>query len=437
MLLCHNTMKQFSLTFSEASALKDHLMHYFQQFKSCILLDSSAFYQKKNISEKAYHHSYEWIIAAGNTVFHEGKCLEQLEHLLDKNKKWKFVGIAYDIKNEIEKLHSKNENTTQFPNYFLLDPDIVITYNSREEKVAVYPYNFQESIFDLPFIPEIQIKSQEIRITPRISELSYMEKIQSIKTHLQRGDIYEINFCKEYKAEEAEIVPYETFKKLNRISPMPFSAFFKLEDKYVLSASPERFLKKVGNRLISQPMKGTIKRTHHAAEDVLLAEKLRHSIKDQTENVMIVDLVRNDLSRIATRGSVQVDELFEVYEFPNIYQMISTISCEIPTPTSFVEILKATFPMGSMTGAPKIRAMELSEQYEEFTRGWYAGMIGYITPENDFDFSVLIRSIFYNQTLKTLNFAVGGAITNASEAAQEYEECLLKALPIFKLFEKK
>ncbi len=427
--------EHFTINAPEAKALKEKLMHYLHRYKSCILLDSSSFYSNKNLEEKAYHHSYEWIIAAGNSTYSGSEAMAYLSTELDKMEQWKFLGIAYDVKNELENLSSNNPDNGLFSSLFALSPDVVVTYNALENQIAIYRYNFEVSIFDLPDFSIEQKLENEINITPHLSKKEYIDKMNGIQQHLQRGDIYEINFCQIYSAVDAEISPYATFQQLNKISPMPFSAYFKLGHQYVLSASPERFLKKSENRLISQPMKGTIKRTNIATEDAKLAEELRNSKKDQTENVMIVDLVRNDLSRVAVRGSVQVDELFEVYEFPNIYQMISTISCQLKENTTFADIIKATFPMGSMTGAPKIRAMEIAEEYENFKRGWYAGSIGYITPENDFDFSVLIRTIFYNEKIKTLHFSVGGAITISSEAESEYEECLLKAAPLFRLFE--
>lgn len=428
-------MERYQVDSLQAEAIKNNFISFAHRYKSCILLDSSQFYSEKDLEQKKYHHSYDWIIGAGNNVEKSDSAFSLLQKIDAENNAWRFVGLAYDSKNEIEQLYSQNKDITQFPTAFALFPDIVITYRSATQEMIVYKYQFEEDIFALPPSENIESKIAKVQFTPTITKEEYIQKLHEIKYHLLRGDIYEINFCQEFAAENAELNPYQTFKKLNAISPMPFSSFFKLEDKYVLSASPERFIKKEGNRLISQPMKGTLKRSKNKEEDAQLAHQLKNSLKDQTENVMIVDLVRNDLSRLAERGTVNVDELFEVYQFPNIYQMISTISCQINENTTFTDIIKATFPMGSMTGAPKISAMQLSEKLESFKRSWYSGTLGYITPENDFDFSVLIRSVFYNEALKTVNFAVGGAITIASDAEAEYEECMLKALPIFRLFE--
>ena len=215
---------------------------------------------------------------------------------------------------------------------------------------------------------------------------------------------------------------------LNTISPTPFSTFYKLNNQYLLCASPERFVKKDGDKIISQPIKGTAKRDlTNKTRDEQLKQQLINSQKEKSENVMIVDLVRNDLSKIAARNSVQVDELFGIYSFPQVHQMISTVSATIKDEIDFADMLKASFPMGSMTGAPKYRVMQLIEEYEQTKRGIYSGSFGYITPQNDFDFNVVIRSIVYNEQTKYVSYQVGGAITHYSNAEDEYEECLLKA----------
>ena len=215
--------------------------------------------------------------------------------------------------------------------------------------------------------------------------------------------------------------------RLNEISPTPFSCYYKQQDKYLISASPERFLKKVKDKIISQPIKGTIKRGLDKNEDSLLRDKLYNDPKERAENVMIVDLVRNDLSRTAKKGSVKVDELFGIYEFSQVFQMISTITSKVEDDTNIIDIIKNAFPMGSMTGAPKVRAMELIEEFEKSKRGLYSGSVGFITPNNDFDFNVIIRSILYNQSRNYVSFTVGGAITSLADPEKEHEECMLKA----------
>ncbi|HMG82080.1 MAG TPA: anthranilate synthase component I family protein, partial [Ferruginibacter sp.] len=239
---------------------------------------------------------------------------------------------------------------------------------------------------------------------------------------------YELNFCQEFYAEPASIDPIAVYQQLTKLSPNPFAALYKLNDRYCLCASPERYLKKMGETVISQPIKGTAKRD--LANKLLDEERktsLLNSNKERSENVMVVDLVRNDLSKICQEGSVKVDELFGIYSFPQVHQMISTVSGRLQNDIHWVDAIKATFPMGSMTGAPKKRVMELIEKYEQTKRGLFSGSIGYINPEGDFDFNVVIRSILYNSNTQYLSFQTGGAITFYSNAAEEYEESLLKA----------
>jgi len=281
-------------------------------------------------------------------------------------------------------------------------------------------------------------------IRSRFSAQEYMDTVERIQQHILKGDCYEMNFCQEFYAEKAVIHPLNAYASLSRFSPNPFSAYYKLGDKYLLCMSPERYLKRSGNTLISQPIKGTSRRdTGNKELDELSKNNLRTSEKERAENIMVVDLVRNDLSRVCKKGTVKVDELCGIYSFPQVHQMISTISGELENDTSFCDIIKAAFPMGSMTGAPKKRVMELIEQYERSKRGLFSGSIGYIHPEGDFDFNVVIRSIAYNaaaaylsfHTGSAITFRSGSAITFRSDPAGEYNECLLKAEAIKKVLE--
>ena len=241
-----------------------------------------------------------------------------------------------------------------------------------------------------------------------------------------------MNFCQEFFAENTALDPVAFFLKLNEAAQAPFSAFYKLNDQYLACASPERFLKKTNNQLISQPIKGTSRRGKTPEEDEQLKTELRNDAKNQSENVMIVDLVRNDLGKSCVAGTVQVTELFGTYSFPTVHQMISTVEGTLQNDLDFVDALENAFPMGSMTGAPKVRAMQLIEQYEKTKRGLYSGAVGYITPEGDFDFNVVIRSVLYNQKNQYLSFQVGGAIVADSVPEREYEECLVKATGVMR-----
>ena len=276
---------------------------------------------------------------------------------------------------------------------------------------------------------QLAVKSQqstELALTPTLNKAEYLEKIKALQHHIQLGNIYEVNFCQEFIAEDVDLNPLQLFDAVNRKTRAPFSAFNKNHSHFLCSGSPERYLKKVGNKIISQPIKGTARRSENQSEDLEIKMALENSMKERAENVMIVDLVRNDLSITAADHSVHVEELFGVYTFPTVYQLISTVSAEIHEDSNWGEVLKHSFPMGSMTGAPKVSAMQLIEKYETFKRGLFSGALGYITPHGDFDFNVVIRSVLYNSENKYLSAPVGGAITILSEPEEEYEECLLK-----------
>jgi para-aminobenzoate synthetase component 1 len=245
-------------------------------------------------------------------------------------------------------------------------------------------------------------------------------------SHIHRGDIYEANFCQEFYA-QAKLNSLETYFKLNKIAQAPFSTFLKNGDKFLLSSSPERFLKKEGLDITSQPIKGTTKRSEHPEKDEHLKTVLESDPKERSENIMIVDLVRNDLSKIAQKGTVNVTELCQIHSFKQVHHMISTVQAKALPTISPVNIIAATFPMGSMTGAPKISAMKIIEALENTKRGLYSGGVGYFTPNGDFDFNVVIRSILYNASKSYLSFSVGSAITSKSTPENEFEECLVKA----------
>lgn len=322
---------------------------------------------------------------------------------------------SYDHKNKIENLNSKNRSLLNFED---------LVFFEAGQKIP-----FSELI-----VPSKE-KKEKIQLTEKTSKAQYISAVNKLKQHIQQGDIYEINYCITFEANNVKIDPFSIYGQLNSISKAPYSALFKLEDKYIISASPELFLSKRGNKLFTKPVKGTAKRGTTSEADEKLKKELFYSIKERTENVMIVDVARNDLSRIAKKGSVTVEKLYDVETYEQVHQMASTITCELKENISFNDIINATFPMASMTGAPKIRAMELIDDFETNSRGPYSGCIGYIKENGDFDLSVLIRSIFYNETEKYLSFSVGSAITALCDPEQEYEECLLKAAAMKKVLE--
>jgi para-aminobenzoate synthetase component I len=344
---------------------------------------------------------------------------------------WKFGFISYDYKNQIEELLSNNFDGIQFPEKHFFTPKILFQIKENEVEVLYHTlYTAQDidkMLTDIKSIAHTKQEFEEINIIPRVSKKDYLANVNRLKEHIQLGDIYEVNYCQEFFAENANIDPINIYIKLNQKSPTPYSCFVKYNDKYLISSSPERFIHKKENKIISQPIKGTIKRGADEQEDEALKSQLFNDSKERSENVMIVDLVRNDLSKITQKNTVNVDELCGIYTFPQVHQMISTVSGKVEEQIDFEDVIYATFPMGSMTGAPKIRAMELIEEYEETKRGLYSGTVGYINPKGNFDFNVVIRSILYNKENSYLSFIVGGAITNKSVPEKEYDECLLKA----------
>ncbi len=314
--------------------------------------------------------------------------------------------FTYNLKNRFENLHSTLSPTINFPETFCMHPQGEISLSNLH----------------IETIPP----TEKLLLKPRLSKEQYLQQVAKLKEHIQQGDCYEINFCTEWYAENVNINPLQVFKQLFQLTRAPFSCFVKHGQKYLLCASPERFLKREGNRLFSQPIKGTRPRGNTAAHDELLKSELLSSIKEKSENAMITDLVRNDLSLIAAKGSEQVDELFGVYSFETVHQLISTISCKQRENVTFEEILRATFPMGSMTGAPKIRSMQLIDEYEPMNRGLFSGSVGYMLPNGDFDFNVIIRSIQYDAESAYLSVMAGSAITALCNAEEEYAECQLK-----------
>jgi len=361
-----------------------------------------------------------------------GSAFDQLSQFLNRKKSWVFGYFSYDLKNEIENLQSKNSDGLAFPEMIFFRPKLVLVIQNNTYEIAHNSSEYSKSEIEKIF-RESQLKEEKkspqksTNIECRISKKEYLKNASAILNHIQKGDIYELNYCQEFYAENVHLNPWNTYVSLNKYTQAPYACFMRWNQQYVMSGSPELFLEKKGEKIISKPIKGTIKRGKDADEDALLIDQLKNDKKEVAENVMIVDIVRNDLSRTAKKNSVKVEELCAIYSYETVHQMISTVVSEIHPDRSNVDVLKNAFPMGSMTGAPKIRAMELIEEYEDFKRGIYSGAIGFFTPEGDFTFNVVIRSILYNAKNKYCSYSAGGALTALSIPEKEYEESLLKA----------
>ncbi|MEX6686084.1 anthranilate synthase component I family protein [Danxiaibacter flavus] len=412
---------------SDNRLFKQQMLSWANQFNICCFLDNHEY--------SLPHTSTECLVAAGALSYIEANqnALLKLQAYQYHTKDWIFGHISYDVKNEIEQLTSGHPDHIQFPSVFFFQPETILQLNNgilTISSATLAPEKIMQEILKQVPLKETT-QSAGIKIQSSISRNEYIDKIHLIQKKILQGYCYELNFCQQFFSEHAVIDPLATYHHLTSISPTPFATYYKLRDKYLLCASPERYIQKKEDIILSQPIKGTGKRDlSDPQKDACLKEQLRASSKDRNENVMIVDLVRNDLSKICKEASVTVEELFGIYTFPQVHQMISTIKGHLKQDVGFTDILRATFPMGSMTGAPKRKVMELIEEFEVSKRGIYSGAVGYITPENNFDFNVVIRSIIYNQLNKYLSYHVGGAITGNSIAESEYEECLLKASAI-------
>lgn len=416
---------------SNATLFKSQLLTWAQQFREVIFLDSNEYPQK--------YSNYDCILALDaftsiTTDYHNA--FEDLKQYQQTSKDWIFGYLSYDLKNDTEELNSSNFDGLQFPDLFFFQPKKLFLLKNNQLEIQYLNMCDDEVDEDFNLILNTKVISEEnptsIEIQQRISRDLYLEKVTKMLEYINKGNIYEANFCMEFYADTA-INPLDKYFSLNAISKPPFAAFFKNNNHFLLSATPERYLKKEGNKIISQPIKGTSKRYSDFDKDEISKNTLALDPKERSENIMITDLVRNDLSRTAKKGSVEVEELCGIYSFLQVHQMISTITSIVDDQYSALDAIKYSFPMGSMTGAPKISAMNIIEELEATKRGLYSGSLGYFTPSGDFDFNVVIRSILYNSSNNYVSFSVGSAITALSIPELEYEECLLKADAMIKV----
>jgi para-aminobenzoate synthetase component 1 len=414
------------ITLRSVEAFKTQLLAWAQQFDDIVWLDSNQYLQP--------HSSYDSVLAVDaftsiqTDSFNGFKKLNEYQSTAND---WVFGYLSYDLKNDSEPLKSQNFDGLNFPDLCFFQPKKLFLFKGNVLTIKYLNLVSGEVGADLKSIETFSVQNDsshknDIQIESRISKQNYLSKVNTLLSHIHRGDIYEANFCQEFYA-NADLNSLETYFNLNNIAQAPFATFLKNGDKFLLSSSPERYLKKVGLEITSQPIKGTIKRSQHSEEDEDLKTTLESDPKERSENIMIVDLVRNDLSKIAQKGTVNVTELCQIHSFKQVHHMISTVQAKALSTISPVDIIAATFPMGSMTGAPKISAMKIIESLEDTKRGLYSGAVGYFTPEGNFDFNVVIRSILYNASKSYISFSVGSAITSKSTPEKEYQECLVKA----------
>ncbi len=413
-------------------SIKSKLLSWANHFENFVWMDSNFYPQK--------YSSFEALLAVGieskiDSSYHNA--FQKLSDFRKKTQDYLFGYLSYDLKNDLEKLTSTNTDRLGFSDLFFFQPKKIFILKKNKLKTLYIP-NYKTSLeTDIKAILQSEISknhtSNHWTISQNQGQNQYNQNFQKLQDYIQRGDTYETNYCLEFFAENSTIDPLKIYTKLNEISRAPFSCFLKQKHLYALSASPERFVRKEAQKIISQPIKGTAKRCQDASKDDELKRMLLEDIKERAENIMVVDLVRNDLSKTALPNSVKVEELCQAYTFKQVHQLISTVVSKVAIGKDPVEIIKNLFPMGSMTGVPKIRTMEIIEELEVHKRSLYSGAIGYFTPDGDFDFNVVIRSILYNKSNKNISFSVGGAITALSEADKEYEECQIKAAAMKKV----
>lgn len=403
----------------DVEVLKRKMLNWASRFNIFLFLDNRQY--------RFGPQRYECLLGAG--VRASITDVTSLDAFIEK-KGWRFGHLAYNLKDELHGLKTGKEDRVGFSTLSFFEPEVVLVLKKNQLTIeAERPDAVWQELEQTPDV--IPGRPHPVLLTPRLTRNAYLHAIHQLKDHIRRGDCYEINFCQEFFAEGAQLHPEAVFYQLAQASPAPFSALYRQNDRYLISASPERFMSKWGNRLTAQPMKGTARRNlRDRQKDEQLKKDLMESSKERSENVMVVDLVRNDLSQVCTEASVRVDELYGIYTFPQVHQMVSTISGAVKPDVSFLQLLKATFPMGSMTGAPKLRVMQLIDQYETAARGIFSGSVGYIAPDGNFDFNVVIRSIMYNAQKGYVSCPVGSGITFYSDAEREWEECLLKVSAI-------
>lgn len=440
---------QQSFPIQNVQVLKQQVLAWLRQFKEFAFLDSNDYYQRKQsphhlhetqfnkrLQGKAslpqppflHYHRYDWLIGAGcrkKAMLPQGQTFQALQQFLDAQQDWVMGHFGYHLNKETEGTKDANQQTVAFRDAHFFVPEHLLEL--RGSTLTIHTFAEPETVYQEIRQCILKCGTPTIaQLHPRVRREEYLEVVQRIREHIREGDVYEMNYCVEFFAEEAHLDPFILYLELTGVSPTPFAAFYRLNEQFLLCSSMERFLMKQQQTLVSQPIKGTIRRGKDEAEDLEMQEHLLCDEKERAENVMIVDLVRNDLARSCRPGSVRVEELFGIYQFPQVHQMISSVCGELRDEVQPVEAIRAAFPMGSMTGAPKIMAMELIEELEATRRSLYSGAVGYFTPDQNFDFNVVIRSLLYDQQRKYLSVPVGSAITWDSVPEQEWEELLVK-----------
>ncbi len=350
-----------------------------------------------------------------------------------KSSKEKWFGyLSYEIGRQFEKLPKTKKSYINLPKIWLINFSVILEFD-HDKKIVTLNFDDEKKLHEALNYQEYQgLGEPEIKkIKSNFSDKSYLKTIEAIKKMIAEGDFYQTNltrkFFGKFNKKHNQKSAFDLFTKLTKTSPANYSSFLKLEENYIISSSPELFLKIENKNILSRPIKGTAPRSSSIDEDEKNKLTLQNSDKERAENLMIVDLVRNDLSRVCEASSVMVQKLFEVTSYKNIHHMSSEIHGLIAENYNYLDALKSCFPAGSMTGAPKIKAMEIAAKKEKINRGIYSGAIGYLS-ESETNLSVVIRTLILQKD--RFEFQVGGAITFDSKALAELNEIFSKAKAI-------
>ena len=413
---------------------KQKLLQWAQNSREVVFLDSNDF--KNSYSEFEYRLALDAFTSIQTD--HEG-AFEALQAYYEQTQDWLFGYLGYDLKNDVEDTTSKNFDGLNFPELFFFQPQKLFTVKEHILEMAYLNVVSEEIESDFEAIQKEvlfeDLTATKAVVAPRIDKATYVDRVGQIIAAIEAGTVEELNYCMEFYAENIALNPLKVYQNLNAISTPPFACFFKRAQDFAFCASPERYLKKSGRTLITQPIKGTAKRHHDEVKDAAAVAYLKNSPKERAENVLTVAQVKKDLETVAVKGTVEVTELCEVYSFQQVHQMISTVTAEVADDQPVIGVLEKTFPMGSMVGAPRLESLQLIEALEETKRGLYSGAIGYFSPEGDFDFNVIIRTILYNSKAQYASFIVGSGITALAKPESEYEECLLKGAAMRQVLE--
>ena len=350
--------------------------------------------------------------------------------------------FSYDLARQIERLPTSARRDLDVPEMHVGIYDWAAVVDHREQRAwVVAPDHSEEDLeywtaildYEQPLTPAAFATNFQVieRAKADISFAEYASQFRKIKTYIKNGDCYQVNYAQRFTA-GVEGHPWDAYRRLRNLNAAPFSAYLSLPNATILSSSPERFLKLEDNIVETKPIKGTAPRDDDPETDRALAEQLAASEKDRAENVMIVDLMRNDIGKTCATGSVEVSKLFAVESFAKVHHLVSTINGRLASDKTATDLLRGCFPGGSITGAPKLRAMEIIEELEQTRRAIYCGSIGYLGFDGAMDTNIAIRTLLHQN--EHMYCWAGGGIVADSVLESEYQECLDKAAAMLDVF---